>query len=107
VVGVITAILLYFKLAGLGPPHPVFFYLLPIAAVAVLGGTWPALLSAAAAMLCAAFFLYDPIFSFYIVRQLELGDLICFGVLAAIGVKCTTELMRPVTKIAATKSRGG
>ncbi len=31
----VTAILLYFKLAGVGPHHPVFFYLLPITLVAI------------------------------------------------------------------------
>ena len=53
----VTAILLYFKLMGVGPLHPVFFYLLPIALVAILFGSRPATLFAVAALICGAFFL--------------------------------------------------
>jgi K+-sensing histidine kinase KdpD len=101
VVAVITAILWSAKLAGDGAHHPVFFYLLPIALIAMLFGSMPALLCTVAAIMCAAFFLYDPIYSFYVANTLELGDLICFALLALIGSKCTIELARPAVKIAA------
>ena len=107
VISAVTAVLWYAKLAGIGPPHPVFFYLLPIALVAILYGRVPAMLSAAAATICAAFFLYDPIYSLYVSNRLELGDFFCFTVLALIGVKCTVELWRPATRIPAIKARYG
>jgi K+-sensing histidine kinase KdpD len=106
IVTAVTAILFYFKQAGLGPHHPVFFYLLPIAAVAILYGSLPAMLFAAAATLCGAYFLYDPVYSFQIANRLEIGDLICFTVLALMAVKCTVELTRPM-KIPAVNHRYG
>jgi K+-sensing histidine kinase KdpD len=101
VVAAVTAILLYFKLAGVGPHHPVFFYLLPIALIAFLFGGVPATLFALTAIFCGAFFLYDPIYSFHVSNPLEYGDLICFTVLALMAVKCTVELLRPVKPPAA------
>jgi len=106
-VAAVTAILLYFKLAGVGPHHPIFFYLLPIALVAILFGSLPATLFAVAATLCSAYFLYDPIYSFQIANPRELGDLVCFAVLAMMAVKCTFELLRPVAKIPAVRARYG
>lgn len=102
----VTAILLYFKLAGVGPHHPVFFYLLPIALVAILLGSWPATLLALAAIVCGAFFLYDPIYSLRVADPMEYGDLICFAVLALMAVKCTVELLRPA-KAPVSKARYG
>jgi len=64
VVCLVTAILWYFKRSGMGPVHPVFFYLLPIALLTILYGRLPALVCASVAMLCSAFFLYDPVYSF-------------------------------------------
>jgi K+-sensing histidine kinase KdpD len=101
VVAAITVLLLFTKLAGIGPHHPVFLYLLPIALVAILYGTVPAIVCAVVAALCSAFFLYDPIFSFHVANRLEYGDLVCFAGLALIGVKCTVELTRPAGKIGA------
>jgi len=106
VVAAVTAILLYFKLAGIGPHHPVFFYLLPIALVAILLGSWPATVFALAAIVCGAFFLYDPIYSLRLADPMEYGDLICFAVLALMAVKCTVELLRPA-KAPAPKARYG
>jgi K+-sensing histidine kinase KdpD len=107
VVTAVTAVLLHFKLAGLGPHHPIFFYLLPIALVAIRFGSLPATLFAGAATLCGAFFLYDPIYSFQVANPRELGDLVCFAVLALMAVKCTFELLRPVAKIPAVTPRYG
>jgi K+-sensing histidine kinase KdpD len=104
VVSVVTAVLWHVKLAGVGPYHPVFFYLLPIALIAMVFGSLPAILCTIMATLCAAFFLYDPIYSFTLANTLEWGDLVCFAVVALIGVKCTVELSRPVAKIPAAKS---
>ncbi len=102
VVAAVTGALRYAVGAGAEMHHPVFFYLLPIAVVAILCGAMPALLGAGAAALCAMYFLYEPIYSFEIAKTLEWGDLICFVVLAVIGIKCAVELARPLP---AAKSR--
>lgn len=98
VVCLVTLILWYLKLAGDGLHHPVFFYLLPSALLAIFYGTLPALLCASAATACAAYFLYDPLYSFQVANRLEVGDLLFFVLLAVIGVKCTGELLRPSAK---------
>ncbi|HXQ82987.1 MAG TPA: DUF4118 domain-containing protein [Xanthobacteraceae bacterium] len=95
VVFIVTAALWLVKIAALGPHHLVFFYLLPTTFVAVLFGSLPAMVCAVAATLCAAFFLYDPIYSFHVASTLELGELVCFTGLALIGAKCTADLLRP------------
>jgi K+-sensing histidine kinase KdpD len=107
VISVVTAILWYSKLSGVGPLHPVFFYLLPISLLTMAYGRLAALLCAAGAMLCSAFFLYDPIYSFQVANRLEVGDLVCFAVLALIGVQCTGELLRPPTKVSTAEPRYG
>jgi K+-sensing histidine kinase KdpD len=104
-VSAITLVLLYFKLATFGPEHPVFFYLLPIAAVTILYGRWPALLGVFTAIACADYFLYDPMYSFAIDTRVEAGDLACFAFLALIGVKCATVLFHPAVRLPAPKSR--
>ena len=75
--------------------HPIFFFVLPTAAIAILYGFMGAALFACSALACSAFFLYDPIYSFYIADPRALGELICFGGLALIGAKCILELRRP------------
>lgn len=102
-----TAALWYLKLAGDGIRHPVFFYLLPIALLAIVYGSGPALLCAFAATACASYFLYDPIYSFSVSNRLEVGDLLFFVLLASIGVKCANELLRPSAKVRPAKSRYG
>jgi K+-sensing histidine kinase KdpD len=101
----VTAILWYIKVSGAGPLHPVFFYLLPIALLAILYGRLPALICASVAAACSAFFLYDPVYSFQVSNRLEVGDLVCFAVLALIGVQCAGELLRPPAKVPEIKSR--
>ena len=86
--------------------HLVFFYLLPMALVAVLYGGRTAMFCAAAASLCAAFFLYDPIYSFYVSTPLDLGELICFTGLALIGAKCTADLLRPAANFSRRNAAG-
>jgi K+-sensing histidine kinase KdpD len=96
VVLIVTAVLTLVKHEAVAPQHLVFFYLLPTALVAVLYGTRTAMFSAFAATACAAFFLYDPVYSFYVATPVETGELICFTGLALIGAKCTADLLRPV-----------
>jgi K+-sensing histidine kinase KdpD len=105
VVSAITLVLWYSKVAALGPDHPVFFYLLPLALVAMFYGRWPALLGVFAAIASADYFLYDPIYSFVIDSRVEAGDLSCFALVALVGVKCTSELFRPSIGLRAPRSR--
>jgi K+-sensing histidine kinase KdpD len=103
VVSAVTAILWYVKLAMIGPDHPVFLYLLPMALVAIVYGSWPALLGVFTAVACADFFLYEPLYTLNVSTRLESCDLVCFALLAVIGVKCVNELFRPPIKIEAPK----
>jgi K+-sensing histidine kinase KdpD len=96
VVLTVTAVLTLVKHEAVGPQHLVFFYLLPTALVAVLYGMRTAMFCAFAATACAAFFLYDPVYSFNVATPVEAGELICFTGLALIGAKCTADLLRPV-----------
>jgi K+-sensing histidine kinase KdpD len=104
VVSLVTVILWYFRWAGAGPLHPVFFYLLPVALLAMFVGRLPALLCASLAAVCSAYFLYDPMYSFQVTNRLEVGDLVCFAVLALIGIHCTGEILRPPAKVPAFKA---
>jgi len=78
-----------------GEPHLVFFYLVPMVLMAILYGIPSAIICVAAATVSAAFFLYDPVYTFYFSNPSDLGELICFAGLALIGAKCTADLLRP------------
>lgn len=106
IIAAVTAILWLVKVEAVGPHHLVFFYLLPTTLVAVLYGSLPAMLCAVAATLCAAYFLYDPLYSFVVANPLELGELFFFAGLAMIGAKCTADLVRPVGKVTVTDDPG-
>ena len=99
IVAAVTAVLFYFKDDD---PHTdqhlVFFYLLPTAFVAILYGSVVSMLCAIAATFAATFFLYDPIFSFYVSSPREVGELIFFAGTALIGAKCTADLTHPLEK---------
>ena len=107
VVSAVTAVLWYSELTTFGPAHPVLFYLLPIALVTIVYGSYPALLCVFAAAACADYFLYDPIYSFDITTRVEAGDLACFTFLALIGVKCASELFWRSAEMPVPKSRYG
>jgi K+-sensing histidine kinase KdpD len=92
IVVAVTAVLFYFKDGREGGQHLVFFYLLPTAFVAILYGSVVSMLCAIAATFTAAFFLYDPIFSFYVSDPREVGELIFFAGTALIGAKCTADV---------------
>lgn len=96
VVSAVTAVLWFIRISAVGPQHLVFFYLLPIALVATLYGSLLAMLYGIAATLCAAFFLYDPLYSFYVASPLDVGELVCFVGLALIGAKCAADLLQPL-----------
>jgi K+-sensing histidine kinase KdpD len=52
------------------------------------------MLCAIVATLMAAFFFYEPVYSLYVSKPLEIGELILFAVAASIGAKCMAELTR-------------
>jgi K+-sensing histidine kinase KdpD len=95
VFSVVTAVLWLVRISAVGPQHLVFFYLFPTVLVATLYGSAPAAVCAVAAAICAAFFLYEPLYSFYFDNPLDLGELGFFVGLALIGAKCTADLLRP------------
>lgn len=97
IVAVVTAILWDFKVA-LSLRHVVYFYLLPTAVVAFFWGSLAAMFAAVVAIGCAAYFLYEPMFSFYVSDPLQVGELVSFAVLALLGSKCAAEILRPETK---------
>lgn len=66
--------------------------------MAILFGSVVSMLCAIAATIAAAFFLYDPIFSFYVSDPREAGELIFFAVTALIGAKCTADVTHPPEK---------
>ena len=99
VVSTVTAVLWFIRISAVGPQHLVFFYLLPIALIATLYGSLAAMLYGIAATLCAAFFLYDPLYSFYVTSPLEVGELVCFVSVALIGAKCAADLLQPLAAL--------
>jgi K+-sensing histidine kinase KdpD len=95
VVSAVTTVLWFIRISAVGPQHLVFFYLLPMALIATLYGNLAAVLYGIAATLCAVFFLYDPLYSFYVTSPLDVGELVCFVGLALIGAKCAADLLQP------------
>jgi K+-sensing histidine kinase KdpD len=56
-----------------------------------------AVLSAAMALVCADYFLQEPIYSLANNDPREWGDMVCFAVLAVTAIKVIRELIRPRT----------
>lgn len=99
VISAVTAVLWFVRISAVGPQHLVFFYLLPIALIATLYGSLAAMLYGIAATFCAAFFLYDPLYSFYVTSPLDVGELVCFVGVALIGAKCAADLRQPLVAL--------
>jgi K+-sensing histidine kinase KdpD len=95
VVSATTAILWYAKLVAAGAHQLVYFYLLPVALIAFLFSGRLAIWCAGIAIICADYFLQDPLYTLYNTNPLEYGDLIWLAMLAALAIKCTRKLMRP------------
>jgi K+-sensing histidine kinase KdpD len=98
VISAVTAVLWFVRISADGPQHLVFFYLLPIALIAT-HGSLGAMLYGIAATFCAAFFLYDPLYSFYVTSPLDVGELACFAGVALIGAKCAADLLQPLVAL--------
>ena len=95
----VTAVLFYVNDIHGGAQHLIFFYLLPTALVGIVYGSVLSMFCAIVATLLAAFFLYDPIYSFYVADRREVGELILFAVMGLIGAKCIAELGRPAAQV--------
>jgi K+-sensing histidine kinase KdpD len=79
VVVLTTSILLVIFLAN-RQEHLIFGYFIPTLFVAARYGSVPAILTAVACDLCAAYFLYPPDFSFAISSPLQIAELCFFTV---------------------------
>ena len=75
----------------------VYFYLFPVALIAALYNGRLALLGTALALICADYFLQEPLYSFANADPREYGDLVCFALLAATAIKFISVLVRPRT----------
>jgi K+-sensing histidine kinase KdpD len=99
IIAAATAVLWYAKTTTTGSHHLVFLYLFPLALIAVLYTGRLAILCTAVAILCADYFLQDPLYSLTINEPLQYGDLISFAVLAALMIKSIRVLLRPRAKV--------
>jgi K+-sensing histidine kinase KdpD len=73
-VGIVTIIMHYVEIE-FGPAHLILGYLVPTCLIAFRYGSRPATLTAIAGTFAAAFFLYAPIFSFYVAKPLDIAEL--------------------------------
>ena len=85
-----TAILFQTHDSQAAPQGLVYFYLIPLVLIAIFSTARIAILSAGMALLCADYFLQDPIYSFY---TSEYDDLILFAALAGLGIKAVQKLI--------------
>jgi K+-sensing histidine kinase KdpD len=74
--------------------HPVFFYLVPTAMLAMIYGVVVGALFAVTALASSAFLLYEPMYSFQVSNH-ALGELFRFLMIALIGVNCIAKFRNP------------
>jgi len=87
-----TSIVLYTMNSYLAAQHLVLGYLLPTILIAVYYGSTFAVLTSFASGLAAAYFLFPPIFSFYIADPMHVAELGFFLLLASIASKAMSVL---------------
>jgi K+-sensing histidine kinase KdpD len=95
----VTAVLWHLQLTTGGSDKLVYIYLFPVALIAALYSGRLAVLCTAIALVCADYFLQEPLYSLAIDDPLEYGDLIWFAVLAATEIKFIRVLVLPRAKI--------
>jgi two-component system sensor histidine kinase KdpD len=66
----------------LEPEHLIFAYLIPITLIAIGYGSRAAMLTSILGVILAAFFLYEPTFSFFIKQPLHIAEVAFFTLLA-------------------------
>jgi K+-sensing histidine kinase KdpD len=97
----VTTVLWHINSTAVGSHRLVYFYLFPVTLIAALYNGRLAALSIVLAVLCADYFLQEPLYSLAIDDPLEYGDLFCFALLAVVAIKSIRELMRPRTSLGA------
>jgi K+-sensing histidine kinase KdpD len=95
----VTTVLWHINSTAVGSHRLVYFYLFPVALIAAVYNGRLAVLCTAIALVCADYFLQEPLYSFANNDPLEYGDLIWFAVLAATAIKYIRVLVRPRAKI--------
>jgi K+-sensing histidine kinase KdpD len=105
----VTAVLWQLNLATGSSHHLIYIYLFPVALIAALYNGRVALFSTAIAMVCADYFLQEPLFSLANDNPREYGDLFVFAILAATTIQFIRVLVRPRLKSfkAGSRYRGG
>jgi K+-sensing histidine kinase KdpD len=88
----LTTAALFFINSYLAAQHLVLGYLLPTMSIAVYFGSTVAVLTAFVSGLAAAYFLFPPIFSFYIADSLHIAELLFFMLLAIVASKAVGVL---------------
>ena len=78
----ITTGILYVLDIFLDPEHLIFAYLMPTTLIAIGYGSRAAMLTSIGGVILAAYFLYEPTFSFYIAQPLHVAELVFFTLLA-------------------------
>jgi len=89
-----TALLWLVNLTTAGSVGLIYIYLFPVALIAALYNGRLAVLATAMALVCADFFLQEPIYSLANDNPREYGDLVCFALLALPAIKFIRELVR-------------
>jgi K+-sensing histidine kinase KdpD len=100
----VTALLWQINQTAGGSHALVYIYLFPVALIAALYNGRLAVLATAMALVCADYFLQEPIYSLANDNPREWGDLVCFAILAVTAIKVIRELMRPRTSNFETRS---
>ena len=93
----VTALLWQANQTAAGSHALVYIYLFPVALIAALYNGRIAVLSTAMALVCADYFLQEPLYSLANDNPREYGDLVCFALLAVTAIKFIRELVRPRT----------
>jgi K+-sensing histidine kinase KdpD len=93
----VTALLWQVNQTAAGSHALVYIYLFPVTLIAALYNGRVAVLSTAMALVCADYFLQEPLYSLANDNPREYGDLVCFALLAVTAIKVIRELVRPRT----------
>jgi K+-sensing histidine kinase KdpD len=101
---VVTALLWQLNQTAAGSRALIYIYLFPVALIAALYNGRVAVLATATALLCADYFLQEPIYSLANDNPREWGDMVCFAILAVTAIKVIRELIRPRTSNFETRS---
>jgi K+-sensing histidine kinase KdpD len=96
-----TGILWLLKLSIGGHYRLVYIYLFPVTLIAALYNGRLAVLSTIIALICADYFLQDPLYSLVNHNPRQYGDLFVFAVLAVTAIKFIRVLVRPRTLLGA------